>query len=145
MHMINFLLELCSTLFCSFFFFIIPRPPRSTRTVTLFPYTTLFRSFFFTVERKPIKGVQRRPIYGHGHQLAIDLSQHAMLIRPPLRKAREIIENLCRIGMENMRAILMNEDARGVQAIMRIASDVGAAIDQQHLLARADGEALSHD
>src|SRR3546814_12633140 len=30
---------------CSFFFFlIIRRPPRSTRTDTLFPYTTLFRS-----------------------------------------------------------------------------------------------------
>src|SRR3546814_18799858 len=28
-----------------FFFFIIQRPPRSTRTDTLFPYTTLFRSF----------------------------------------------------------------------------------------------------
>src|SRR3546814_538038 len=27
-----------------FFFLIIPRPPRSTRTDTLFPYTTLFRS-----------------------------------------------------------------------------------------------------
>src|SRR3546814_14873175 len=27
-----------------FFFLIIPRPPRSTRTATLFPYTTLFRS-----------------------------------------------------------------------------------------------------
>src|SRR3546814_20149206 len=27
-----------------FFFFIIRRPPRSTRTDTLFPYTTLFRS-----------------------------------------------------------------------------------------------------
>src|SRR5213076_3637250 len=27
-----------------FFFLIIPRPPRSTRLVTLFPYTTLFRS-----------------------------------------------------------------------------------------------------
>src|SRR3546814_18603170 len=26
------------------FFIIIPRPPRSTRTDTLFPYTTLFRS-----------------------------------------------------------------------------------------------------
>src|SRR3546814_18310805 len=26
------------------FFFMIPRPPRSTRTDTLFPYTTLFRS-----------------------------------------------------------------------------------------------------
>src|SRR3546814_9447950 len=32
--------------FCSFFFFflMIRRPPRSTRTDTLFPYTTLFRS-----------------------------------------------------------------------------------------------------
>src|SRR3546814_18538239 len=32
-------------LFCCFFFFLmIRRPPRSTRTDTLFPYTTLFRS-----------------------------------------------------------------------------------------------------
>src|SRR3546814_2461553 len=29
----------------SFFFLMIRRPPRSTRTDTLFPYTTLFRSF----------------------------------------------------------------------------------------------------
>src|SRR3546814_11235058 len=28
------------------FFLIIRRPPRSTRTDTLFPYTTLFRSLF---------------------------------------------------------------------------------------------------
>src|SRR3546814_11846297 len=27
-----------------FFFLMLPPPPRSTRTVTLFPYTTLFRS-----------------------------------------------------------------------------------------------------
>src|SRR3546814_1816677 len=33
--------------FCSslFFFLMIRRPPRSTRTDTLFPYTTLFRSW----------------------------------------------------------------------------------------------------
>src|SRR3546814_16629548 len=30
--------------FCCFFFLMIRRPPRSTRTDTLFPYTTLFRS-----------------------------------------------------------------------------------------------------
>src|SRR3546814_15562803 len=29
---------------CSVFFLMIRRPPRSTRTDTLFPYTTLFRS-----------------------------------------------------------------------------------------------------
>src|SRR3546814_18794861 len=33
-----------SVLFCFFFFLMIRRPPRSTRTDTLFPYTTLFRS-----------------------------------------------------------------------------------------------------
>src|SRR3546814_13378795 len=32
-----------NTAFC-FFFLMIRRPPRSTRTDTLFPYTTLFRS-----------------------------------------------------------------------------------------------------
>src|SRR3546814_20757437 len=31
-------------MFLLVFFFIIRRPPRSTRTDTLFPYTTLFRS-----------------------------------------------------------------------------------------------------
>src|SRR3546814_17704934 len=30
--------------FVGFFFLMIRRPPRSTRTDTLFPYTTLFRS-----------------------------------------------------------------------------------------------------
>src|SRR3546814_15807521 len=40
------LLSLCSYfLWMLFFFFLmIRRPPRSTRTDTLFPYTTLFRS-----------------------------------------------------------------------------------------------------
>src|SRR3546814_16121541 len=39
-----------------FFFLIIPRPPRSTRTDTLFPYTTLFRS-----DRLTGDGAERRP------------------------------------------------------------------------------------
>src|SRR3546814_14336189 len=35
------------TLCVCFFFLMIRRPPRSTRTDTLFPYTTLFRSTNF--------------------------------------------------------------------------------------------------
>src|SRR3546814_4389260 len=38
-----FLLVICPFFVC-FFFLMIRRPPRSTRTDTLFPYTTLFRS-----------------------------------------------------------------------------------------------------
>src|SRR3546814_15202788 len=37
-----------------FFFLMIRRPPRSTRTDTLFPYTTLFRS-----NRKPVIAMGR--------------------------------------------------------------------------------------
>src|SRR3546814_12852426 len=38
------LISLLSARSCFFFFLMIRRPPRSTRTDTLFPYTTLFRS-----------------------------------------------------------------------------------------------------
>src|SRR3546814_17953478 len=43
-----------STYFMSYVFFLmIRRPPRSTRTDTLFPYTTLFRSACGTTNRVP--------------------------------------------------------------------------------------------
>src|SRR3546814_17130487 len=46
---------------------MIRRPPRSTRTDTLFPHTTLFRSAFGRVgevERPmPLYGLPRRPIF----------------------------------------------------------------------------------
>src|SRR3546814_14060562 len=38
------MLSYTASLFMVFFFLMIRRPPRSTRTDTLFPYTTLFRS-----------------------------------------------------------------------------------------------------
>src|SRR3546814_11945596 len=43
--MCQFYALVVSLLLC-FFFLMIRRPPRSTRTDTLFPYTTLFRSQF---------------------------------------------------------------------------------------------------
>src|SRR3546814_19616927 len=55
------LLILDSCYFRMFFFLMIRRPPRSTRTDTLFPYTTLFRSlvespsYALLLERRPAK------------------------------------------------------------------------------------------
>src|SRR3546814_20824481 len=46
LSMLCYLLLACICLF--FFFLMIRRPPRSTRTDTLFPYTTLFRSPGYT-------------------------------------------------------------------------------------------------
>src|SRR3546814_11077101 len=42
---------------CSYFFFLmIRRPPRSTRTDTLFPYTSLFRSLLLWIGVKLMVG-----------------------------------------------------------------------------------------
>src|SRR3546814_20928803 len=43
---------MCMIFCCFYFFLLIRRPPRSTRTDTLFPYTTLFRSVLAPGERE---------------------------------------------------------------------------------------------
>src|SRR3546814_15121123 len=45
-----------------FFFLMIRRPPRSTRTDTLFPYTTLFRSPLLLRRRLPRRDRGRFPV-----------------------------------------------------------------------------------
>src|SRR3546814_19639701 len=47
-----------------FIFLMIRRPPRSTRTDTLFPYTTLFRSFGARVQRQAdaVEGKRQRRV-----------------------------------------------------------------------------------
>src|SRR3546814_2723741 len=52
-----------------FFFLMIRRPPRSTRTDTLFPYTTLFRSYspFFMVYYRDFV-MQFNSILGRGSE-----------------------------------------------------------------------------
>src|SRR3546814_17442289 len=51
----------------SFFFLMIRRPPRTTRTDTLFPYTTLFRS-------KSPEGNRTLSAQHHGGQIVIEVS-----------------------------------------------------------------------
>src|SRR3546814_13610999 len=53
---------------CTCFFLMIRRPPRSTRTDTLFPYTTLFRSDRLVEHQQP-RFENQRP--GQHHALAL--------------------------------------------------------------------------
>src|SRR3546814_17016439 len=56
---------------------MIRRPPRSTRTDTLFPYTTLFRSFRFQPRRGP-----RQPVQDRGqHRFAVGVEQRQRIER----------------------------------------------------------------
>src|SRR3546814_15326605 len=50
------------------FFLMIRRPPRSTRTDTLFPYTTLFRSPERGGVHEPRRGTQRHRAMAAGLQ-----------------------------------------------------------------------------
>src|SRR3546814_16872607 len=55
---------------------MIQRPPRSTRTATRFPYTTLFRSLdqhphTFLVQRLPVLGVAVPQLHGRPEAAAI--------------------------------------------------------------------------
>src|SRR3546814_18378541 len=57
--------------FVDFFFLMVRRPPRSTRTDTLLPYTTLFRSFRSadTVERVRLDTKDFQYLYAEGSSL----------------------------------------------------------------------------
>src|SRR3546814_17647159 len=60
------------------FFLMIRRPPRSTRTDTLFPYTTLFRSASFRGGTTPETGSQR----------TIDRPDSVSRVMPPITTIR---------------------------------------------------------
>src|SRR3546814_20209213 len=83
-----------SVTFCDiyFFFLMIRRPPRSTRTDTLFPYTTLFRSPQpFQYARSPPRARLPRPLHrlfvlGARHRLFDLAHMHLHLGRPDPRE-----------------------------------------------------------
>src|SRR3546814_5501847 len=82
-----------------FFFLMIRRPPRSTRTDTLFPYTTLFRSHSW--------------LTNHSHRIAI-LSGYARY-RPAPWGSRA---KPCRLS--GMRVGRSEEHTSELQSLMRI-------------------------
>src|SRR3546814_14907337 len=54
--------------YCCFlivFFLMLRRPPRSTRTDTLFPYTTLFRSVDADVQALEVRGLAAPMVVAH--------------------------------------------------------------------------------
>src|SRR3546814_6795373 len=64
-----------------FLFLMIRRPPRSTRTDTLFPYTTLFRSFHGSAAARPA-GAALRPAADRAVALRRPAADPALRRRP---------------------------------------------------------------
>src|SRR3546814_4165836 len=65
---------------CFLFFLMIRRPPRSTRTDTLFPYTTLFRSHLELRVVGHAEAADRADRLGEGADDEIDVLLDALLL-----------------------------------------------------------------
>src|SRR3546814_3846420 len=77
----------------SVFFLMLRRPPRSTRTDTLFPYTTLFRSILEIPERVADLVHDRRPVPLHfsGEPEELDLRLQLLDDLPPAPFGRAFV------------------------------------------------------
>src|SRR3546814_20094739 len=81
---------------CRLFFLMIRRPPRSTRTDTLFPYTTLFRS-------DRAEGVRRsRPLRG-------GMSGEGDKPWPMRKERRPVSRNIGRSGRTSQNCSCLND------------------------------------
>src|SRR3546814_12660647 len=81
-----------------FFFLMIRRPPRSTRTDTLFPYTTLFRSLAHA-RRTARRGPGDPGADGHGGQGAAD-GRHAGAGAGARRQHGRGVQGAAGVGLE---------------------------------------------
>src|SRR3546814_2511213 len=84
------------------------RPPRPTRTHTLFPYTTLFRSIL--------------PAWGLGDRQRRERAAAALRreLRRALQQARMDVEDVAGIGLAPRRPARSEEHTSELQSLMRI-------------------------
>src|SRR3546814_3673553 len=104
-----------------FFFLMIRRPPRSTRTDTLFPYTTLFRSFPLppgsgnqTASRKA-----RRILFRHKRQRGFNMSLYGTM-RTGVSGMNAQANRLGTVGDNIANASRSEEHTSELQSLMRI-------------------------
>src|SRR3546814_9260622 len=108
------------------FFLIIRRPPRSTRTDTLFPYTTLFRSLRMCATDAP-PDPRRNP--------GNNPSMHA-------RRARVFRSGLRARGPRRANAARSEEHTPELQSLMRISS-AGHRLNKQTMHTRSANNTTS--
>src|SRR3546814_2319140 len=97
---------------------MIRRPPRSTRTATLFPYTTLFRSEVFLDQVLAAPGVDEAGTLGKlGEEVPV---QDAGRLRRQGQQADENLGALQQRGEAGRAVVRSEEHTSELQSLMRI-------------------------
>ena len=73
--------------------------------------------------------LKRSVVKRHGHQLAVDIRANLVLVVCPFGKAREELVHPVADGMVDVRTVLMNQDARIINPVVRVSGNVSAALD----------------
>src|SRR3546814_2864247 len=101
-----------------FFFLMIRRPPRSTRTDTLFPYTTLFRALRAQEQGPGRRRQQRR------RRRTAEAGRRVMLVAKGLRKryrSREVVRDFgLTLDAGEVVGLRSEEHTSELQSLMRI-------------------------
>src|SRR3546814_6863426 len=113
----NFVMCIC------LFFFMIRRPPRSTRTDTLFPYTTLFRSLNARARGgfpSPCENFCASAVAATARELFLEPGERAERPRLLLAQHAGIAQGGCGAGCARERIERSEEHTSELQSLMRI-------------------------
>src|SRR3546814_11651956 len=104
-------LSLRSSYLRLFFFLLILRPPRSTRTDTLFPYTTLFRSILFVSRDYLEQELLEASNFFNQHFAGMSFEQVRLAIADELSSLQADISRLMQAAVEAGAATTASHDA----------------------------------
>ena len=80
-------------------------------------------------------------VEGHRHERAVNVGENLVLVVGPLGEAREELVHAVVHGVIDVRAVLVDEDARVVEEVVGVAGDVVAALEDADLEPAGLGEA----
>jgi len=84
--------------------------------------------------------LEARVVKRHGHEGAVDVGKHLVLVVRPLGKARQEIVDALVKGMVDVRTILVDQDSRLVSAVEGIARNVATALQNGNTIADSFGK-----
>src|SRR3546814_7634102 len=117
---------------------MIRRPPRSTRTDTLFPYTTLFRSVDAT--RAALVGVSLATAPGRACYIPIGHGGDGLLYEAPKQLPRDLVLAQLRPLLEDEATLKIGHNLKYALIVLRRAEigrdDVCTPVTYEHLVRR---------
>ena len=84
--------------------------------------------------------LEARVVKRHGHEGAVDVGKHLVLVVRPLGKARQEIVDALIKGMVDVRTILVDQDSGLISAVVGVTRNVATALQNGNTIADGLGE-----